>query len=131
MEVIMNERINRLREELFSSTPAICAERAVIFTESMKKSEGAPIAKRRAEALYDVLDRMTIYVRDGELLVGNQSSTLRGAPVFPEYSVNGLQTNSTASPIISRKDHATSLLIRWKQKRRFWRRYPTGKINAF
>ncbi len=84
----MNARIQKLREELVETIPEICSERAVIFTESMKKSEGQPIIKRRADSFYDVLDKMSIFVRDGELIVGNQASTTRGAPVFPEYSVD-------------------------------------------
>ncbi len=84
----MNSRIEALREGLVETIPEICPERAVIFTESMKKSEGQPIVKRRAQSLYDVLDKMTIFVRDGELIVGNQAGTVRGAPVFPEYSVD-------------------------------------------
>lgn len=36
----MTQRIHRLRDELLDSIPEICPERAVIFTESMRKSEG-------------------------------------------------------------------------------------------
>ena len=70
----MNNRIAKLREGLFYNIPEICSERAVIFTDSMKKSEGEPIVKRRAKALYEILDKMTIYIRPGELIVGNQAS---------------------------------------------------------
>jgi len=94
----MNTRITRLREELLDTTPEICSERAVIFTEAMKKSEGAPIVKRRAQALYEILDTMTIFVRDGELLVGNQASTVRGAPVFPEYSYKWIEDEFAGKP---------------------------------
>ncbi len=94
----MNKRIHKLREELFADIPEICPERAVIFTEAMKKSEGAPIVKRRAQAFYEVLDKMTIYTREGELIVGNQSSSLRGAPVFPEYSVQWIIDEFNGNP---------------------------------
>lgn len=94
----MNSRIARLRKELIQTTPEICAERAVIFTESMKRSEGRPIVKRRAESLYEVLDKMTIFVRNGELIVGNQASTVRGAPVFPEYAVDWIVDEFNGNP---------------------------------
>jgi formate C-acetyltransferase len=94
----MKTRIEKLREGLFENIPEICPERAVIFTESMKKSEGEPIVKRRAQALYEILDKMTILVRDGELLVGNQASTARGAPVFPEYSVDWIIDEFNGKP---------------------------------
>ncbi|MCF7953706.1 MAG: formate C-acetyltransferase/glycerol dehydratase family glycyl radical enzyme [Spirochaetales bacterium] len=94
----MNPRIEELREGLFKTIPEICPERAEIFTESMKKSEGKPIVKRRAQSLYDVLDNMTLFVRDGELLVGNQASTVRGAPVYPEYSVDWIIDEFNGKP---------------------------------
>lgn len=94
----MNSRIEALREGLVEIIPEICPERAVIFTESMKQSEGKPIVKRRAQSLYDVLDKMTIFVREGELLVGNQASTVRGAPVFPEYSVDWIVEEFQGKP---------------------------------
>ena len=94
----MTERIQKLRDGLFDSYPAICPERAVIFTESMKQSEGQPIVKRRAESFYEVLDRMTIFVREGELLVGNQASSVHAAPVFPEYSTDWIVSEFQGNP---------------------------------
>ena len=61
----MTDRTKMLREKLFEYEPRICPERCVLFTESMKKSEGLPIALRRSQAFYDVLDQMTVYVNPG------------------------------------------------------------------
>lgn len=94
----MTKRIQKLRAGLFESYPAICPERAVIFTESMKETEGQPIIKRRAEAFYQILDEMTIFVREGELLVGNQASTVHAAPVFPEYSTDWIVNEFNGKP---------------------------------
>ncbi|MCD6342870.1 MAG: pyruvate formate-lyase, partial [Spirochaetaceae bacterium] len=94
----MTERLKKLRDGLFEKFPEICPERAVIFTESMKKSEGQPIVKRRAQSFYDVLDSMTILVREGELLVGNQASSVRAAPVFPEYSTDWIVREFRGDP---------------------------------
>ena len=33
---------------------------------------------------------MTIFIDEGELIVGNQSSSHRAAPIFPEYAVDWL-----------------------------------------
>ena len=33
-----------------------------------------------------ILKNMTIYIKDGELIVGNQASNERTAPIFPEYA---------------------------------------------
>jgi len=83
----MSLRTERLRNELLETVPVICPERARIFTAAMKASEGQPIVLRRAKAFAQVLAQMSIYIRDGELIVGNQASKPRAAPVFPEYSV--------------------------------------------
>ena len=72
--------------------PRICPERCVIFTESMKKSEGKPIALRRSQAFYDVLDQMSVYVNAGELIVGNQAQWPKSSPIYPEYSTEWLRS---------------------------------------
>lgn len=82
----MFERINKLRDELMNTTPSICVERARIFTRTMKETIGQPIIKRRTEAYTKVLGEMSIFIREGELLVGNQAEKLRSAPVYPEYA---------------------------------------------
>ena len=112
----MTERIQKLRNGLFESIPAICPERAVLFTESMKKTEGQPIVKRRADAFYQVLDHMTIFVRDGELLVGNQASSVHAAPVFLNTLPTGLLVNLMVCRIIFLNVPATNSPGRRKQK---------------
>jgi len=82
----VNTRISDLRNRYFETIPVVCPERARYFTESMKQTEGEYIALRRAKAFAHVLENMTIFVADGELIVGNQASKPRSAPVFPEYS---------------------------------------------
>ena len=94
----MTKRIQELRDGLLDNIPGICPERAAIFTNSMKNSEGQPIVKRRAKSLYDVLDGMSIFVRDGELIVGNQASSVRAAPVFPEYSTDWIVSEFRGEP---------------------------------
>lgn len=94
----MTQRTSELREDLMEITPEICPERARVFTESMKGSEGQPIVKRRAEAFAEVLNNMSLYVRDNELIVGNQARSPRAAPVFPEYSVDWIKSEFDGDP---------------------------------
>ena len=94
----MSLRTQRLRDELLAITPSICPERARIFTAAMRASEGLPIVLRRARAFSQVLASMSLYVRDGELLVGNQARTPRAAPVFPEYSVDWIEREFHGDP---------------------------------
>jgi pyruvate formate-lyase/glycerol dehydratase family glycyl radical enzyme len=94
----MTLRTDELRDGLLAITPSVCPERARIFTESMRTSEGRPIVLRRAEAFARVLEEMSIYVRDGELIVGNQARKPRAAPVFPEYSVEWILREFDGDP---------------------------------
>ncbi|MCS7108297.1 MAG: formate C-acetyltransferase/glycerol dehydratase family glycyl radical enzyme [Sulfolobales archaeon] len=87
-------RLARLVDEFYNEImrfkPSLCHERAVIFTESYKGSEGLPQVIRRAKAVKEVLEKMSIYILKGELIVGNQASRPRAAPLFPEFSVSFL-----------------------------------------
>lgn len=79
-------RIQAIKNRLLEITPGICTERALLVTEAYQRTEGYPAILRRAEALSNVLRNMTIYIDAQELIVGNQASRPRSAPVFPEYS---------------------------------------------
>lgn len=94
----MNYRIQKLRKELTEQKPYVDSERCVIFTESMKKTDGLPIIIRRAEAFYEVLDKMTIWVKPGELIVGNQSKKAKSAPIYPEYSAQWILEELDGKP---------------------------------
>ncbi|MBW2144356.1 MAG: hypothetical protein JRG75_08165, partial [Deltaproteobacteria bacterium] len=48
----------------------ICPERARYFTEGYREADGQPEVLRTARAVENVLDNMTIYIEDGELIVG-------------------------------------------------------------
>ena len=82
------ERIAKKQDQMFHRVATICPERAEIITESFKRSEGKSIVIRRALAMADILEKMTIYIEPDMLIVGNQASANFAAPVFPEYSFN-------------------------------------------
>jgi len=79
-------RVQRVRKNLMAITPSICPERALLITESYRETEGQPMVMRRAKALDKILRNMSIYIEDEQLIIGNQASRGRAAPVFPEYS---------------------------------------------
>lgn len=81
-------RIAKKQDQMFHRVATLCPERAEIITESFKRSEGQSIVIRRALALADILEKMTIYIEPDMLIVGNQASANFAAPVFPEYSFN-------------------------------------------
>jgi pyruvate formate-lyase/glycerol dehydratase family glycyl radical enzyme len=83
-------RIARLREKVLSTKPTVCTERARFYTEVYRENEEQPVIIKRALALQKTLEKMTIFIDDGELIVGNHSSNHRAAPIFPEYAVDWL-----------------------------------------
>ena len=78
--------------------PYVDGERCKIFTESMKTTDGLPIIIRRAKSFYEVLDKMTVWVKPGELIAGNQSKTAKGAPIYPEYSAQWILEELDGKP---------------------------------
>jgi len=84
----VSERIAKLKERILSAVPTVCTERARFYTEAYREHENTPVILKRAFALEKTLKGMTVFIDDGELIVGNQSSELRAAPIFPEYVTN-------------------------------------------
>ena len=91
-------RLEEYKQRIRSTRPKICHERACLVTESFKLHEFEEPALKRALALRDVLSRMSIYILDEELIVGNQASAPLAAPVFPEYSIRWLEEELDALP---------------------------------
>ena len=42
---------------------------------------------KRAYMLKNILEKMPIYIEEDTLIVGNQASSNRDAPIFPEYTM--------------------------------------------
>ncbi|MDX2444925.1 MAG: glycyl radical protein [Bacteroidales bacterium] len=86
----ITERISNLRERVLSTKPSVCTERARFYTQIYKENEDKSVIIKRALALEKTLKEMSIFIDEGELIVGNQSSQHRAAPIFPEYAVDWL-----------------------------------------
>ena len=86
----VSARIAALREKVLRTKPSICTERARFYTEVYQELEDQPVIIKRAYALEKTLKNMSVFIDAGELIVGNQSSQHRAAPIFPEYAVDWL-----------------------------------------
>ncbi|RNM30622.1 formate C-acetyltransferase/glycerol dehydratase family glycyl radical enzyme [Absicoccus porci] len=84
---MINERTKRLREKMEKRKATICAQRAVLYTQSFQQTEGEPYILRKAKAFAYTLEHMTIYIEPDSLIFGNQASQNFAAPIFPEYSI--------------------------------------------
>lgn len=85
---LLTQRMNHFREELLEVQPYVCAQRALLTTESYKKHADKPIVVKRAHMLENILENMNIYIEEDTLIVGNQASSNRSAPIFPEYAMD-------------------------------------------
>ena len=74
-------RTVRLKNNLLSSKYELCIERMRFFTEIYKKFPDDPEIIKKAKAIAHTLNNMTIFIREGELLVGNETSKNLGEKV--------------------------------------------------
>jgi len=84
-------RLEILRDRVLNAKPGICLERARFYTEVYRDNPQQPVIIRRALALEKTLNNMTVFIEPGSLVVGNHSSALRAAPIFPEYAVEWIE----------------------------------------
>ena len=84
----LTPRMKHFREELLDAKPKVCAERAVLTTESYRLHGDKPVILKRAYMLQNILEHMTIYIEEDSILAGNQASSNRSAPIFPEYAMD-------------------------------------------
>ncbi|MDZ7321672.1 formate C-acetyltransferase/glycerol dehydratase family glycyl radical enzyme [Kosakonia sacchari] len=71
--------------------PPVCTERARHYTQVYQQNMDKPLPVRRALALAHHLAERTIWIKHDELIIGNQASEVRAAPIFPEYTVSWIE----------------------------------------
>ncbi len=132
-----SERINRLKEDLLSSKYELCIERMKFFTEIYKRNPNDSEVIKRAKAVAHTLRNMTIFIRQNELLVGNETSKNLGEKVnldLQRYD-NSLEKRITFKKLARRKlqpffieekeiDDLSEIIPFWKDKALIG-----GKIN--
>ncbi len=81
----MTERVERLRQESLDAPATLSVERARLLTEfcSRERSLVSP-AVRRALAFRYLLEHKTVYIGDGELIVGERGPAPKATPTYPE-----------------------------------------------
>lgn len=84
----LTPRMQKFREEMLDEKPYIDAQRALLATEAYKAHQNLPRDLVRAHMLQNILEKMSIYIEEDTLLVGNQAQKNRNAPVFPEYTLD-------------------------------------------
>lgn len=83
----LTPRMQSFRDDLLNAKPQVCVERALITTKTYQENQDQPLAIKRALMLKNVLEQMSIFIEPQTLIAGNQASSNRSAPIFPEYAM--------------------------------------------
>lgn len=88
----MNLRIQKLRKESFEAEPSISIERAIHQTEFYKQNLGKhSIPVLRALSFLDHCQRKTLFMAEGELIVGERGPAPKAVPTFPELTCHSVE----------------------------------------
>lgn len=83
----LTPRMYAYRDKVLTKKPYIDAQRALLATEAYRKYQAQPVVLKRAYMLKNILAKMSLYIDDETLIVGNQASGDKDAPIFPEYTL--------------------------------------------
>ena len=70
--------------KFMSSVPSVDIQRAYYFTESMKETEGQALILRYAKAMKHIVENITIYIDEGQLIAGAAGGPDRYGILYPE-----------------------------------------------
>ncbi|WP_315071346.1 formate C-acetyltransferase/glycerol dehydratase family glycyl radical enzyme [uncultured Clostridium sp.] len=97
-QLIMSQRIEKLKEKMLSEKRYASIEQALIITETYKQNEDKPVIIKRALALKNSLSKLEIGVEAEELIVGNRTKGVRYGVVFPESGSSWIDTEFESLP---------------------------------
>lgn len=78
-------RIERLLDEYWKCVPEVDIERAQIYTDSYRETEGEDVLMRRAKAFYAYCAKREIRIPEDQLIVGDTARKPRGGVVDPIF----------------------------------------------
>ncbi len=89
----MNARVERLREQSVETKPYLSAERAMLVTDFYRsdviREVSTPVC--RALCLKHLMERKTVSINEGELIVGERGPAPKATPTFPELCCHSLE----------------------------------------
>src|ERR1039458_1332173 len=88
----MNERTERLRQESLDAVPSISSERAKISTAFYKEQQGRhSLPMLRALNFRAICEQKTLWMGEGELIVGERGPRPKAVPTFPELTCHSAE----------------------------------------
>ena len=98
------KRTIKLKDDLLSSPYELCTQRLKFFTEIYKVNDNDLEIIKKAKAISHTLKNMTIFIRDDELLVGNETSKNLGEKLtFELHSFRGFTDKESLKKLAERK----------------------------
>lgn len=125
--MIITERVRKLREQSLNAVERISSERALLITRFYKSDEarGLSIPVLRAKALEYLLRNKSICIKEGELIVGERGPAPKETPTYPEislHSLNDLEILNSREKVFFRvdeevkKNYEYEIIPFWKGK---------------
>ena len=84
-------RVEILRAQSLATEPSLSAERAELMTEFYRTAPAASTPVLRALAFRHLMERKTIYLGPGELIVGERGPGPKATPTYPELCCHTLE----------------------------------------
>lgn len=108
MEILISDnnhtRTERLKNNLLSSKYELCIEKTRFFTEVYRKYPDDPEIIKKAKSVAHTLNNMTIFIREDELLAGNETSKNLGEKINLDlFSYDGTLNKRTGIKKYSRR----------------------------
>jgi pyruvate formate-lyase/glycerol dehydratase family glycyl radical enzyme len=87
----MNERVQKLRQSSLEEKPWLSTERAEIVTDVYRRAGPVSMPILRAMTFQALMERKTVSIGEGELIVGERGPGPKGTPTFPELCCHSLE----------------------------------------
>jgi formate C-acetyltransferase len=88
----MNERVEKLRRESLDTVESLSIERALLWTEYYRDNDGRwPAPLMRAHAFHHLCSHKSIFIGDGELIVGERGPRPKATSTYPEINCHTVE----------------------------------------
>jgi len=88
----MNERTSKLRQESLDAVPSLSGERAELITAFYREHLGRhSVPVMRAMVFHHLCEHKTIWIGEGELIVGERGPRPKAVPTYPELTCHSAE----------------------------------------